>query len=976
MTTHLLARGSAGFVLIVLPLAVARTSGKSPAVRSVRVPVTRDTWVSSCKGERDKNLGGAPRLKLKSYQEFSLIDIDPAPLRGRVIVGAVLHLRSVSKDRALRVTASSLASDWVEGDAPTYRRVRGAATFLMAEQDVRPWAWQGSDITAVMNGLGGTFWAFADATPPDAAGRQHVPVHPKVVAARAAGLSYGFVLFDDVGSEYERRGEKFIYHMYPNRFFASRDAGGGSAPYMTVYLGDRDERSPGAVTDVRSTAVGLPPGEALVFWRTPEDAGPAGTLGFFVRWTADGPFDWKRAGEVPRYLIPPAGEPGAQVMMHLRDPAVAPGAQIRVGIRAVDAAGNVGPLVVVPVRTAPEPALPRITPLEQPEEPRLREPGNALPEVNGVRLFVLDPLDKIDVRTGETIPHYPSEYRFRNHLWSAATRTVRLFSARNEHCAFLLVLTGRAADVRVSVRFQNPHVSARLWLGYPVDAGKALLPDPLVPAPSAFALPLHLRNRPEAPLRFVPLLVDVYVDHDAPAGDVRGELRVRSGRQEEVLDVRLRVWNFTLPDYLSFIPEMNCYGLPPPPQEVAWYRLAHRNRTCLNRLPYGWTGRVARGCAPAWDGTRFDWTAWDRRLGPLLDGSAFADLPRSGVPVDTFYLPLNENWPLDIERGFRGGYWADKALTPEYRRGFVRAARLIADHIRRRGWNDTLFEFYLNGKVYYKRKGWDRCSSPWIFDEPMHTQDFWALRWFGAAFHEGVAPVRGNAKVVFRCDISRPQWQRDLLDGLLDVNVVGGAFRRYTRLVLDRKQRFGQVVITYGTANAVDRPNAEAPAWCLDSWLRGADGVLPWQTIGRPESWRRADTLALLYPPGPPEAGDGPKPSLRLKAFRRGQQDVEYLVLFARTAGLPRWAVARVVQQVLSLQGRFRQRFAEDAGGVQFSGVTPAALHRLRCAIGTWLDARKPPPSRRLVDLRTPPRDVRRLRKQWYVRPTVTSESP
>ena len=42
--------------------------------------------------------------------------------------------------------------------------------------------------------------------------------------------------------------------------------------------------------------------------------------------------------------------------------------------------------------------------------------------------------------------------------------------------------------------------------------------------------------------------------------------------------------------------------------------------------------------------------------------------------------------------------------------------------------------------------------------------------------------------MVFRADISRPQWRRDVLDGLLDYHVVGSAMREYPRLVFDRNE--------------------------------------------------------------------------------------------------------------------------------------------------------------------------------------------
>ena len=53
--------------------------------RPLRLDINRDTWVSEVGREADGNNGAAPRLKLKSIQEMSLVDIDPAPLRGHVV---------------------------------------------------------------------------------------------------------------------------------------------------------------------------------------------------------------------------------------------------------------------------------------------------------------------------------------------------------------------------------------------------------------------------------------------------------------------------------------------------------------------------------------------------------------------------------------------------------------------------------------------------------------------------------------------------------------------------------------------------------------------------------------------------------------------------------------------------------------------------------------------------------------------------
>ncbi|NQT88135.1 hypothetical protein HQ560_15315, partial [bacterium] len=226
------------FLAALLLATSAHAADWPPQGEAVRVPVSRDTWVSSVRGETRANLGGASRLKTKGYQEFSLVDIDPAPLKGRVVTGAVLHVHCASKDIQKRIAVSSLASEWVEGKATGYKEVPGASCFEEAEMGKRPWADPGSDLTAVMMGEGGTTWATWDATAPDKDGWQTVTVDPRVIAARIAGISHGFVVFDDTGSEWTRQGERFTFRHFPNRFVHSRESGAKTAPYFTVYLGE------------------------------------------------------------------------------------------------------------------------------------------------------------------------------------------------------------------------------------------------------------------------------------------------------------------------------------------------------------------------------------------------------------------------------------------------------------------------------------------------------------------------------------------------------------------------------------------------------------------------------------------------------------------------------------------------------------------------------------------------------------------
>ena len=217
---------------------------------ALRLPITRDTWFSCVGNEANCNTGGAAKLKFKSFQEMSLLDFDPAPLKGRVIRRAALHLRAASSDYLKRVTVSTFAADWVEGAAATYAQQPGSSCFRMQRYPDVPWAFPGSDLTAVMLGQGGTFWRMADAAPPDKNGWQQIPVDPAVIAARAVGVSYGLLVFDDTGSEWTRQGEQFKPLHMPNRFAFSREAGAEKAPYLTVELGSADKEPPAAPSGI------------------------------------------------------------------------------------------------------------------------------------------------------------------------------------------------------------------------------------------------------------------------------------------------------------------------------------------------------------------------------------------------------------------------------------------------------------------------------------------------------------------------------------------------------------------------------------------------------------------------------------------------------------------------------------------------------------------------------------------------------
>jgi hypothetical protein len=900
----------------------------------------RDTSLSSVEGEKDGNNGAAEKLKLKGPQEFVLFDIDLSPLKGKEITGALLHVRSASPvDGPLaRVGVSTIAAEWKEGSSSGYRPQTGSACFSQAGLGRRNWSHKGSTVLDVVFGRGNTIWKFGDCSAPDKNGWQSCPVDPDVVAARVAGLSHGFCLYDEVGSTWSLKGGKFSYNYFPNRLFYSRESG-SNAPWLEVWTRPGTYQGPTNIQSLSIDTGGLPGGEVQVSWKTPEGR-PGGNriLGFSANYDIGG---IKKA--VSQYLLPMAGRAGEEVKMRIRDTGLLPGQSLTLSVAAVDILGNKGKFsskrIDLPKGNAPIRLKNDIQPFP---------PNAKLPTVAGLKISVVDALDKIDPVSGNMVPFHAEGYKGGNHIYSAERRLIRLQGARNETVAFQLNLEGSAEDVRVDYVFGNgkllkPKISECAY----VSAGQkqnepSMLPDPLVPYSGSFSIPSKSVALRIPGQKNHSLICEVYVSHNESPGRKKGRLTVRTGGEKLDMDVELTVWNFTLPNKLSFVPEMNAYGGVSPYKGYEYYRLAHEHRTCLNRVPYGWNGLPE--FAPSWKGDRFEWSGWDRKVGPLLDGSAFADLPRSSEPVDVFYLPFSENWPLSVSDSYSPSYWAEEAFSPEYSEGLKKAFRMFVQHAAEKNWTGTEFQFYLNNKIYY-RKDFKGSTAPWIFDEPVNTQDFWALRWYGLLWQSVVSPFRDKIDAAYRADISFPEFSRNILWGVTDAEYIGDNNVQKVRMKEDERLHTGAGrTAEYGTANRIEDPNTQPVIWSISAWTRGASGVLPWQTLGNSGSWNKADQTALFYP-----HPEGPMPSLRLKAFTRGQQDVEYLTLLVHVTDSPRYALGEIIREAMDVEGKMHRTSPGDAGTLTFVRGKPGDLWRLRYGIARIISAKKPAYRRALV---------------------------
>ncbi|MGH7139581.1 MAG: hypothetical protein ACREHD_27865, partial [Pirellulales bacterium] len=556
------------------PASQSKAKSKTTVGEPLRIEVTRDTWFSNVGREANGSNGGADRLKVKSIQEMSLVDFDPAPLRRRLVRSATLHVKLRGPETLKRMTIGSFSAEWTEGAASGYQPEPGSSCFNWRHFPGVPWAYSQSDLCEVILGRGGSRWKTADASPTGEGGWQTIAVDPRVIAARVAGCSYGLFVFDDTGSEWSREGDRFKLHHFPNRFVHSRESGPKNAPYLTVELGDRDEQPPAAPGEVQVETQGLPPGEAHVSWLTPKDEGPGETIGFHGRLNGE---------PLPQYLLPAASPAGQRVTMHVRDVSVGDAAEL--SVFAVDSAGNEGPAAVAQLHVGPkpQPILPR-------RVPPAANQATSLPKFAGAEVAIIDPLDKVLPTLNSVIPDESHAYLEANHLWNAGTREIQLHAAKNEFAGFQLWLMRYAPpDMLLTTSFADDDNAFQIeWSRlYPVRSGTKDICEAACPLRSkvvnGIAKVAIDQRPPNGPTGLTKgsflsasggaLLCEIYVPHEAKAGEYRGELVLgkRNSKEELRLKLRLTVWDFTLPDYLSFLPEMNCYGLPA--NERDYYRL-------------------------------------------------------------------------------------------------------------------------------------------------------------------------------------------------------------------------------------------------------------------------------------------------------------------------------------------------------------------------------------------------------------------
>ena len=178
----------------------------------------------------------------------------------------------------------------------------------------------------------------------------------------------------------------------------------------------------------------------------------------------------------------------------------------------------------------------------------------------------------------------------RNAVWDG--QTIQLFGGRGEYVSYQLVvnrtdLTQPLRNVKVSLDSLSGPAGVigggeielfKNW--YARNKNGQWQPAYCIPWETGRAFEVPDPQRGIASQGNQSMYVDVYIPKRAKAGTYQGTATVESGSDRVTLPIQLQVYDFDLPDTLSFLPELNAYRVPR--DSLAYHRLAHQHRLAFN----------------------------------------------------------------------------------------------------------------------------------------------------------------------------------------------------------------------------------------------------------------------------------------------------------------------------------------------------------------------------------------------------------
>jgi len=825
---HSLSCGVAALAVVV-GLARPGLAWLDPADPSVHVVLdTEDTQFSYSSPDAQSrwllSYGKSTTSRIRGWQDLTALRFDLSAFRGRTVEQAELHLAKADSEPTFALVASTINTDWHEGNATGGNAGVGDPCWRWRSMPANPaapapgddWTFHHGDVSTVTFGNYGTLVCYAYGTDGTfgayTAGSQswiRMRLDPAQVQALILD-QYGLVVTDSRLSTYT--------NYFPAIY--TKEAGSATQPRLYVRFADALDRTAPQPVDALTAEAGPENGEVVLHFAAPADPQAPTAFGYTVRYSTGGDFD--SATDVARWRIPRPKAPGKAQRVLIED--LSPGTAYTFFVQAYDAAGNgsdIRSVIFTLPAARPTPVLadgPFVAP-----DPA----GRTVPSAGGVlRYWAGSEVVKINPLTGNRMEDGytgsgADDYKKANVVWDAGANAISLTACRNEVVGaqlFIERLGSALTNVRVTagdlcgpqgagipaspcVEFFQLHYVSSSGIRY-ADAAIPLAP----PFATTFNVPDTIRN-PAGKNQAV--WMDLYVPKGTPAGDYSGTITIAAAElaQPVTVSLRLSVAPLTIPDEPTFLVDLNGYGNPwdfgnTQLTCLRYFQACHKHRAMCNTLPYGWSANVRADRCPTLTGAgptlhAADWTAHDTKYGRFFDGSAFSPddpaSPYTGPGIDTpvthLYTTFFESWPihiLDATYGFDptnpplpgmpglgGTYWNNLNNT-NYTQFFLTVPDIYPAFPD--GYKQGVRNVIADWFTHAQQKGWTRtnfqiylnhkyyydgCAVLWELEEVESADDFRAVGYFHTLYRDGQTIANvPDVRWHFRIDIS-DRWSQN-----------------------------------------------------------------------------------------------------------------------------------------------------------------------------------------------------------------------
>ncbi|PCJ58454.1 MAG: hypothetical protein COA79_13105 [Planctomycetota bacterium] len=914
----------------------------------------------------------ATRGKLKGPEEFVLVNFDLSKIKNKTVTKAKLRIYNANAILN-KIGFSSIATKWTAGERNNFEMNDGAGATWLSPTSGKSWAWKGNSTLAhVINELGGSRSCFG--TVKKIGNYYEFDVNPEIIEVVASGHHKGFAISEHDGWRRQPWVNKILYKTpdsIHNPWIYLKEQN-GKAPTLFITVKGKDTQAPGVLSAKAIWKDNLVVGEVLLEIIATGNDGSSGKA-LFYEILADG-------RKVPAWMLSAPVESGKKQLLRISD--CEPGKEISFSIRAVDGGGNRGPEFKLKAKSIAKLKLPEV---------RVRYThGNGKPSGNkAIQVWAYPDLQKANPVTGNLLASNTyflkktGGYRNGNNVWDGKTHTVKLAAIKDEWIAFQIGIENisKSALKDIEIKWSGSRkIKTNLYREWYIKYENSVYPDALVPLEDLeykISIPDYQNGIKNQTVQSI--YIDMLIDKDCPAGIQQAKISITvPGQKSVVINVEVDVANINMPRKVSTIIEFNHYSF--------WEKnfnkarsgsdefikvnnritaMAHQNRCTFNGVPYTQYGTLKRP-VPVVEGEGknakiVSWEAFDKTYEGIFSGSIFKNNHRSEQAISHQTLPFFELWPANMfkpgmfEHDIKKNPSFDPLFSEKYRNQVLAIGSDFINHFKEKGWNKVQLQLFLNNKANFKK---DLIQGNyWLFDEPRYHNGYETLAYLGSLYRDAFKN-RGEIDVVFRADISRPQYQETLFDSNLDLMVAGG-FPEHEHILRRNGDRYNgapfrkgeQILWSYGGVSDIGKKNVSYPNARIMDFLKGADGHLPWLIAFMKSGWKEQklhnsnDTATILYNTQSKYSQARKDriviPSIRLKAYRRAQQDTDMLLMALKKNNLTRNQFRQAIASFASYEGKTVRLYAEDAGTVEVK-VDTENLEGTREVIRSLLGGKKP----------------------------------